>query len=120
MSSEPFSTFQITLTAQTADIPNKRRVKLSPTGVSLSASVDQSVGVTTRLGGAIGDDISINTTGSPSGIYTSAVAIAVGDKVYGAADGKVALVATGEPIGVALTATTAADQDVAILHVTLV
>lgn len=119
MSSEPYGTFQFTQRAQVADIPNRRRVKLSAIGVSLSGANAQSIGVTTRVGGAIGDDISINSTRSPSGIYTSDAAIAISDKIYGAADGKVGLVNTGEPIGVALTATTAADQEVAVLHVNL-
>lgn len=118
--SEPLGTFQFSRPSAVASIPNRRRVKLLPTGVDLAAAAEQSVGVTQRLVSAVGEPVSINSTRSPSGIYTSDGSISVGDKVYGSASGKVGIGNTGEPIGVALSATDGADQNVEVLHVNLV
>lgn len=73
--------------------------------VDAAAATDKRLGVAARdiAAGEFGE---IRFVTAPSGIYKTNVAIAVGDKVYGAASGLVGTTNTNEPIGIAVTSST--------------
>ena len=85
------------------------RVKLDADGkVTKAGAGDSDIGTAARPARAAGDDIGINLVSlEGTDEFVAAVAIAVGDKIYGADNGKVGKTNTNAPIGIALTAAAA-------------
>lgn len=96
-----------------ATITRHARVKLAADGrVSLATNLQTDIGVTAGYAHASDDPVGVDLSsleGTARGI--ASLAIAIGDKIYGAAAGKIGKTDTNVPIGIALSAA-AADGDV--------
>ena len=90
------------------------RAKLNTDGtVSVAGAADLSRG-SAREACSAGQPVTVVRNQAPEAVYVSSGAIAIGAAVYGAAAGKVGTTNTGEKIGLARTATTAADQRIIV------
>lgn len=107
---------KITLPAG-ANLTARARVKLNSSGAVVVAGVTEpSIGYVDARGGVSGQACCVILNGKPR-VAIAADAIEVGDKCWAAASGKVndADAGSGIHVGTALTAATAADQEVVIL-----
>lgn len=93
------------------------RVKLDSAGkVAVAGGTDAAIGYTTRQAFAADEVIGVRTYGASTWLAVAAAAIAVGDKVYGDANGQVGVTATNVFQGIALTPAAAQGDVLTLIH----
>lgn len=98
------------------------RVKVSSAGVVTAAgAADMDIGTTVTTTRASGEDVTVALASlEGTAVMTASEAIDIGEAVYGAASGKVGLTDTNHPVGIALSAAAADDDELEVLRMPIV
>jgi hypothetical protein len=93
------------------------RVKIASTGkIAVAVAADSDIGTAARSANADGEFIAVNFASKEgTEVFIAGVVVVPGDKLYGAAAGKVNKTNTGAPIGIALS-NAAIDGQVSVLR----